>query len=122
MALQFYCARHPHFFRLDHTPADGYVFRNALLQTDTVVKRFHPLHVLLHNVAEDFAIMLRNPDDGQYYLRGGVLCSALGWNIGTKLGLQLKQIHDPIPDYKEKMEFSMDRSHSPPSLSARGPS
>jgi hypothetical protein len=33
----------------------------------------------------------------------------MGWNVGTKIGLQLHQIHDPIPDYKEKMQFSMDR-------------
>lgn len=54
--------------------------------------------------------MLRNPDDGLYYFRAGLLCSALGWNVSTKLGLTLKEIHAPIPDYKEKMEFSMDRS------------
>jgi hypothetical protein len=33
----------------------------------------------------------------------------LGWNVGTKIGLQLHEIHEPIPDYKEKMQFSMDR-------------
>jgi len=69
----------------------------------------HPLHVLLQNVPEDFAIMLRNPGDGMYYFRAGLLCSSLGWNVDTKLGMQLKEIHKPIPDYKEKMEFSMDR-------------
>lgn len=53
--------------------------------------------------------MLRNPDDGYYYFRAGVICSSIGWNVNTKLGLQLKEIHAPIPDYKEKMEFSMDR-------------
>lgn len=66
--------------------------------------------MLLENVPEDFAVMLRNPDDGFYYLRAGVLCSSLGWNVSTKIGMQLKKIHEPIPDYKEKMEFSMDRS------------
>ena len=112
MALQFYCARHPRFFRLENAAEHGWVFHNALLKNSTIIKRYHPLHVLLQNVPEDFAVMLRNPQDGMYYLRAGVLCSALGWNIGTKLGLQLKQIHEPIPDYKEKMEFSMDRSVS----------
>lgn len=53
--------------------------------------------------------MMRNPEDGMYYFRAGLLCSALGWNVKTKLGLQLKEIHQPIPDYKEKLQFSMDR-------------
>ena len=110
MALQFLCARYPQYFSLTKTEAEGHVFQNGILKTRTVINSMHPLHVLLHNVPEDFAIMLRNPDDGLYYFRAGLLCSALGWNVRTKLGLTLKEIHAPIPDYKEKMEFSMDRS------------
>ena len=110
MALQFLCARYPQYFSLTNTEAEGYVFHNGILRTQTTINKMHPLHVLLHNVPEDFAVMLRNPEDGFYYFRAGLLCSALGWNVSTKLGLQLKEIHAPIPDYKEKMEFSMDRS------------
>lgn len=109
MCLQFLCARYPHYFRLSHTPQQGYVFHNGILNNETVINRMHPLHVLLENVPEDFAVMIRNPADGCYYFQAGVICSALGWNVDTKLGMQLKDIHGPIPDYKEKMEFSMDR-------------
>lgn len=109
MALQFLCARYPHYFRLSHTPEKGHAFHNGILKSETIIKDMHPLHVLLHNVPEDFAVMLRNPEDGKYYFRAGILCSSLGWSVDTKLGLQLKDIHAPIPDYKEKMEFSMDR-------------
>ena len=115
MALQFYCARYPQFFSLSQDQRNGYVFHNAILKSTTIIKDHHPLHVLLDNVPEDFACMLRNPADGYYYFRAGVICSSLGWNLGTKLGMSLKDIHAPIPDYKEKMEFSMDRcSHPPP--------
>ena len=109
MALQFMCARYPQHFSLCSSPENGYVFNNGILKTTTVINSMHPLHVLVHNVPEDFAIMLRNPEDGYYYFRAGLLCSALGWNVSTKLGMQLREIHSPIPDYKEKMEFSMDR-------------
>ncbi|KAL2064755.1 hypothetical protein VTL71DRAFT_3894 [Oculimacula yallundae] len=116
MALQFYCARYPSHFSLS---ADKKVFHNNLLNTNTIIKRFHPLHILLNNVPEDFAIVLRNEEDGMYYFRAGVICSSLGWSVATKIGLQLEAIHAPIPDYKEKMSFSMDRffskmaTHSP---------
>ena len=109
MALQFLCARYPQYFSLTNEESMGYVFHNGILKNKTVVNTMHPLHVLLENVPEDFACMLRNPDDGYYYFRAGILCSALGWNVDTKIGMQLKEIHSPIPDYKEKMEFSMDR-------------
>ena len=108
-ALQFLCARYPQYFSLSQSKSKGYVFHNGILNKETVIKEMHPLHVLLENVQEDFAVMLRNPEDGMYYFRAGLLCSSLGWNVDTKLGMQLKEIHQPIPDYKAKMEFSMDR-------------
>lgn len=109
MVLQFYCARYPQYFSLTTDATKGYIFHNTLLKNSTIIKEMHPLHVLLHNVPEDFAMVLRKPEDGYYYFRAGVICSSLGWNVNTKLGMQLREIHEPIPDYKEKMEFSMDR-------------
>ncbi|KAI9793682.1 MAG: hypothetical protein M1816_007577 [Peltula sp. TS41687] len=89
---------------------DKTVLRNAILDTETDLQEtIHPLHVLLRNIPEDFAVMMRDPRDGVYYLRAGVLCSSLGWHLGTKLSLPLAEIHGPIPDYREKMRVSMDR-------------
>lgn len=109
MCLQFYMTRYPQFFSLS---TDKKVFHNALLDTSSDLASTHPLLVLLNNVPEDFGITLRNQKDGEYYFRAGVICSSLGWNVSTKIGLNLKQIHKPIPDYKEKMSFSMDRFFS----------
>lgn len=109
MCLQFYCARYPTHFSLSE---DQKTFHNRILETQTDLKSMHPLHVLLNNVPEDFAIVLRNEQDGLYYFRAGMVCSSLGWNVGTKIGMGLREIHKPIPDYKEKMAFSMDRYFS----------
>jgi hypothetical protein len=106
MCLQFLCARYPKCFRLN---AETMTFENLVLNTTTDLNATEPMHVLLQNVPEDFAIMLRNPDTGIYSFRAGVICSSLGWNLGTKIGMKLHEIHAPIPDYKEKMQFSMDR-------------
>ena len=104
MVLQYICARYPQYFSLE----DG-VLRNRIIDTQQDVRSKHPLEILLDNVPEDFAIMLRDDLTGNYFLRAGVICSSLGWNVATKVGLQLHEIHAPIPDYKEKMQFSMDR-------------
>lgn len=106
MVVQFICARYPHYFSLS---PDKKVLRNEILGTQTHLGETHPLHVLLENVPEDFAIMQRDDKTGRYMLRAGVICSALGWNLGSKMGRNLASIHAPIPDYKEKMQFSMDR-------------
>lgn len=111
MVLQFLCARYPHYFELypsSDSPGKT-VFENKILGTKQAVQDQHPLLVLLDNVPEDFALMIRNPETGYYYFRAGMICSALGWNVGTKIGKRLHEIHDPVPDYKAKMQFSMDR-------------
>ncbi|KAL2812378.1 hypothetical protein BJX63DRAFT_247095 [Aspergillus granulosus] len=105
MVLQFLCARYPQYFSL----VDNRILKNGILGTEQDIRAKPPLEILMDNVPEDFGIMLRDDKTGNYFLRAGVICSSMGWNVGTKIGLQLHQIHDPIPDYKEKMQFSMDR-------------
>lgn len=105
MVLQFICARYPQYFSL----VDNRILKNGILGTEQDIRSKHPLEILMDNVPEDFAIMMRDDVTGFYFFRAGVICSSLGWNIGMKIGLQLHQIHGPVPDYKEKMQFSMDR-------------
>lgn len=106
MCLEFLAARYPQYFELDKSEM---LFHNRILNNTAKLREEHPMHVILNHVPEDFAIMLRDPEDGFYRFRAGVICSSLGWNLGTKFGKRLHEIHEPIPDYKEKMQFSMDR-------------
>lgn len=106
MCLVFLVERYPQHFELDK---ENMLFHNRLLNTTSKLKVEQPLHVIMNNVPEDFAIMLRDGETGFYRFRAGVICSSLGWNLGTKFGMRLHEIHAPIPDYKEKMQFSMDR-------------
>lgn len=104
MVLQFLCSRYPQQFQVE-----GKILVNQILDTRTDLSVAEPLLVLLNNIPEDFAITLRDPETGRYHLRAGVICSSVGWNLDEKMGLGLPAIHAPVPDYKEKMEFSMDR-------------
>jgi hypothetical protein len=105
MVLQFICARYPQYFSI----RDNRILVNKILETEQDICSKHPLEILMDNVPEDFAITLRDDKTGYYVFRAGVICSSLGWNVGTKIGLQLHEIHSIVPDYKEKMKFSMDR-------------
>jgi len=85
------------------------MIRTPSSQTTTDLRSKHPLHVLFDNVPEDFAIILRNEDDGMYYLRAGFICSSIGWTFGTHHNRPLRAIHMEVNDYEEKMAKSMDR-------------
>lgn len=105
IVLQYICARYPQYFTL----VDNRVFRNGILGTEQDVTSKHPLEILMDNVPEDFAITMRDDVTGYYVLRAAVICSSLGWDVSAKIGLPLDDIHKPVPDYKEKMQFSMNR-------------
>ncbi|KAH8810846.1 hypothetical protein F5884DRAFT_842831 [Xylogone sp. PMI_703] len=108
MIVQFICTRYPHYFTLEQSETQV-VLHNRIINTKTDVRSTPPLIVLLENVPEDFTIMVRNPENGQYYLRGGIVMSSFGWTVATKIGRPLDEIHEHVPLYKEKMLLSMNR-------------
>ncbi|KII88722.1 hypothetical protein PLICRDRAFT_41940 [Plicaturopsis crispa FD-325 SS-3] len=108
MVIQYVCVRYPTQFTFDG--ATG-VFENRILGTRTETYSADPLVVLMENIPEDFLLTLKDEKTGLYCMRAGVGCSALGWNVGTKIGKPLHAIHEPIPDY-DKMSMSMDRYFS----------
>lgn len=70
----------------------------SILETETRLEEMHPLKVLLENVPEDFAIVLRDHITGHYFFKAGVVCTSQGWSLGTKIGMDLSEIHVPVPD------------------------
>jgi hypothetical protein len=106
MVVQFLCARYPSQFDFDKYAA---LFRNHILETSSDIRTIDPWTFLLENVPEDFLIIQKDEQTGLYVLRAGIVCSALGWNIDMKMGKPLHEIHDVVPDYKDRMQLSMDR-------------
>ncbi|KAH7914672.1 hypothetical protein BJ138DRAFT_999554 [Hygrophoropsis aurantiaca] len=109
MAIQFLCKRYPNQFEYHNWSR---TFTNHILGTQTKITEVHPLVFLLDNVPEDFLITQEDEKTGLYVMRAGVSCSAVGWNMSEKIGRPIHEIHGPVPDYKEKMAFSMDRYFS----------
>ncbi|KAK8063065.1 hypothetical protein PG997_015162 [Apiospora hydei] len=109
MVLQFLCHKYPHYFQLEK---GNTILRNQLLKTTTDIAALHPLEVLFRNVPEDYAVMCRNEKDGLYYLRSAMICSSVGWNIGLHKNKVLRAIHDNVPQWEEKMAFSVDSPSS----------
>lgn len=106
MVVQFLCARYPQYFTLN---LENKILHNKILNKEFNINEINPLHLIFHNCPEDFAIVIRNPTTGKYHFRAGIICSSLGWDVSTKIGMELSEIHAYIPDYKEKMAMSMDR-------------
>ena len=74
------------------------------------LKSSDPLKYASLLIEDDLAIMIEEAD-GQYYLKAGSILLAGFWRLEDKLNLSLAQIHTSgdVPQYKEKLEQSMDR-------------
>ncbi|KAK1149343.1 hypothetical protein N8T08_006566 [Aspergillus melleus] len=60
-------------------------------------------------VEDDILFLLPSADGDGYVLQAFVTCFPNGFDTRKKLGLKLRDIHIPVPGYKEKLERSMDR-------------
>lgn len=60
-------------------------------------------------VDDDLLFLLPSEDGDGYKLKAFVTCFPNGFNTADKLNLKLRDIHKPVPGYKEKLETSMDR-------------
>ncbi|TFK67917.1 hypothetical protein BDN72DRAFT_842513 [Pluteus cervinus] len=109
MVIHFLCARYPNQFDFDIKMG---VFQNHILKQTFFTRDIDPLTFLLENVPEDFLLVFEDKETGLYHLRAAVSCSAVGWNMAEKMGKPLHEIHAPVPDFKEKLQFSMDRYFS----------
>lgn len=68
------------------------------------------LRTLCIHIDEDFLFLLpHHSGDGTYGLYGFDCAFANGFLLREKIGHRLREIHKPVPGYKEKLQMSMDR-------------
>lgn len=61
------------------------------------------------NVEEDFYFMCPDVEDGQFRLQGYVACFPGGFLSPARRGQSVREIHQPVPGYEEKLGKSVDR-------------
>ncbi|EDO02341.1 hypothetical protein SS1G_04817 [Sclerotinia sclerotiorum 1980 UF-70] len=68
------------------------------------------LHELGTNIDTDFLLLVPSPDGDGYMLGGFIACFPSGFDTQALLGKKIRDIHKPVPRYKEKLEMSMYRT------------
>lgn len=118
---EFYCwllgtflpTRFPRMFVLQHTDnKEGFLYNlvtDERLSLSPAEKPLESLERMGGLVEDDFLFLLPSDDGDGYALKGFVTCFPNGFNTFKKLNLKLRDIHKPVPQYKEKLEKSMDR-------------
>lgn len=60
-------------------------------------------------VDEDLLMLLPSPDGDGYSLQSFAWLYPVGFDPADKLGMKLRDLHTPVPSYKDRLETSMDR-------------
>ncbi|KAI4148968.1 MAG: hypothetical protein L6R39_002641, partial [Caloplaca ligustica] len=102
--------RYPTVFRFD-LPAGAVenLITSETLPITAPADRYETLQKINRTVDEDFLMMLPSPDGDGYSLQSFVWAYPVGFDPQSKLGLKLRDLHKPVPGYKEKLASSMDR-------------
>lgn len=67
------------------------------------------LQLLGVNVEDDFFFMCPDESDGEFRLRGCVACFPNGFLGPAHVGQSVREIHQPVPGYEERLGKGVDR-------------
>lgn len=105
--------RYPTIFRLDFSSsAVENLVTNGKLPLTAPTDRYKTLRKINRNVDEDFMMLLPSPDGDGFSLQSFVWAYPVGFDPQSKLGINLRNLHQPVPGYSEKLVLSMDRYFS----------
>jgi hypothetical protein len=67
----------------------------------------HPLDAVARLVPEDLVLMVQR--DGRLVFGGGSVCFPNRWDLRSKLGLTMAEVHAPVAELNHQLEDSIDR-------------
>ncbi|OAL23967.1 hypothetical protein AYO20_10817 [Fonsecaea nubica] len=105
--VRYLTTRYPHVFVLE----GDYVVNNIVGERYRIQEPMdkHPLEVASLLVYEDVHI-LQEGSDQLYSLRASAMSFPPGWTAEERIGMPIRELHAPIPTWKEKLQVSMERS------------
>ncbi|KZE64853.1 hypothetical protein AWM68_09380 [Fictibacillus phosphorivorans] len=106
LVIDHLAAHYPNEFTIEKQNST-WIFSNKLLDEkvefvfgDLQSLPCEPLAFISHHVQEDLILMMQRDDD--LYLDAGQLCFPANWSLAFNIGMKFKNIHHPIPGFKEE--------------------
>ncbi len=58
---------------------------------------------------EDFNILMKNPETGDYHLQASATLFPAGWKLEERIGTTMANLHRPVPKWREDLGGSVNR-------------
>jgi hypothetical protein len=106
LIMNHLAADYPQWFELDKNGRQWTFHNKKLGETscltfgDEATLSYEPLDFIGRHVQEDLILMVQR--DGDLFLDAGQLCFPSNWSLAFNVGMDFKNIHQPIPGFKEE--------------------
>ncbi|TVY33277.1 hypothetical protein LSUB1_G005867 [Lachnellula subtilissima] len=106
IAVNFLITRFP-----DHFTMEGETITNHIANESFLVGLDcpNPLEVAARLAMEDFNILMKNSETGEYHLQASATLFPAGWKLQERIGTTMANLHGPVPNWKEKMGGAVNR-------------
>lgn len=109
LAVEFLTTRFPHHFTLK----DDVIYNHIVNESFFVGPECsNPMEVAARLAMEDFNILVKNPESGEYHLQASATLFPAGWKLQERIGTTMANLHAPVPGWKEKLGGSVNRYES----------
>jgi hypothetical protein len=111
LVTSFLSSRFPQHFTLT-TTSSGPAIQNHLTNEIFPIGPQNcpnPLEIAAKLSMEDFNILMKNPETGEYHLQASATLFPAGWKLQERVGTSMANLHAPVPGWKEKLGGSVNR-------------
>ncbi|KAE9377073.1 hypothetical protein N431DRAFT_331950 [Stipitochalara longipes BDJ] len=69
----------------------------------------NPLEIAAKLSMEDFNILMKNSETGEYHLQASATLFPAGWKLQERIGTSMANLHAPVPRWNEKLGGNVNR-------------
>jgi hypothetical protein len=111
LVTSFLSSRFPQHFTLT-TMSSGPAIHNHLTNEIFPIGQqncLNPLEIAAKLSMEDFNILIKDSETGEYHLQASATLFPAGWKLQERVGTSMANLHAPVPEWKEKLGGSVNR-------------
>jgi hypothetical protein len=76
----------------------------------------NPMETAARLAMEDFNILVKDPETGEYLLMASATLFPAGWQLQERIGTSMANLHSPVPGWQEKLGGAVNRYVVSPTL------
>lgn len=110
LVTSFLSTRFPQHFTITPSPTGPRITNHLTNETYSVGASCpNPLEIAARLSMEDFNILIRDPESGEYHLQASATLFPAGWKLQERIGTSMANLHRPVPGWKQKLGSCVNR-------------